>query len=389
MPLATNRSRRDAWLEIDLDAIAHNVAVIRSVVGDRVAMAPVVKADAYGHGLEAVAEMLEPMVEALCVATLDEALALRGAGISGRILLLYPVPAAGVAEAAAARLELTVMSGTDLRHLRDGVAAGTRPLPLHLAVETGMARGGIVPDAIASIAGEIETDSRFESAGLWTHLASADDASASGLQVERFEAAVKALRAAGIGVPPRHIAATDGIFAGTAPALELVRPGLATYGVLEEGLPLHAHTRAAAGELHPAMALKARAAAFSDVPIGGTVGYGGRWRATRPSRLAILPIGYGDGFARGSQPDAEVLWRGRRAPVVGVISMDAIAVDITAGPSPDPDEEFVLLGRQGDQVIGVGELARRRNTIAWEVLSGMAPRLARVYHSSAGTAPTR
>ena len=135
------------------------------------------------------------------------------------------------------------------------------------------------------------------------------------------------------------------------------------------------------------MALKARAVAFSDIGPGDSVGYGGRWRAARPSRIAILPLGYGDGYARATQPGADVLLRGRRRPVVGVISMDAVAVDVTDTPGVDGDDEFVLMGRQGDEMISVAELARRRNTITWEVLSSMAPRLARVYHQPAERGP--
>jgi alanine racemase len=123
------------------------------------------------------------------------------------------------------------------------------------------------------------------------------------------------------------------------------------------------------------------------VPTGETVGYGGTWRAERPSRVAILPLGYADGYLRGSQPGAEALVRGRRVPLAGVVSMDSLAVDVTDVPGLGPADEFVLLGRQGDELIGAGDLARRRNTIAWEVLSSMALRLDRVYHRAAGMVP--
>ena len=128
------------------------------------------------------------------------------------------------------------------------------------------------------------------------------------------------------------------------------------------------------------MSLKARPVAFSDIPVGEGVGYGSRWRAERPSRIAILPVGYADGYLRGAQPGAQALVRGRRVPLAGVISMDALAVDVTDVPGLAYDADFVLLGRQGDEAIRAGDLARARNTIAWEVLSSMAPRLARVYH---------
>jgi alanine racemase len=135
------------------------------------------------------------------------------------------------------------------------------------------------------------------------------------------------------------------------------------------------------------MTLKACPVAFSNVPVGATVGYGGTWRAERPSRVAILPLGYADGYLRGSQPGSSALVNGRRRPLVGIISMDAVAVDVTDDAAVDYGTEFVLLGRQGAETISAAELARRRNTIAWEVLSSMAQRLERVYHREAGEAP--
>ena len=377
--------RRGAWLEIDLDAMRHNIGVIRSVVG-AADVAPVVKADAYGHGVEAVGPALAPYVEALCVATLDEAIALRRR-VAGRILLLYPVPGEAVAEAVAVGVELAVMSAADLGSIRLAAARGSRPVRVHLGVETGMGRGGLLPEAVPAVAAAAAADPRIELAGLWSHLHSPEDPPSSEAQVLRFEAAVTALRQAGIPIPPRHIAASGGIFTHDEPSLDLVRPGIAVYGVLDPDLPIAPDALDAAAQLRPAMSLKARPAAFSDVPVGGTVGYGGTWRAERPTRIAVLPVGYGDGYLRSSQPGAVALVRGSRVPIVGRVSMDAVTVDVTDLPGLDYREEFVLLGRQATESISAGELARRRNTIAWEVLTGMAQRLDRVYYPLAGSPP--
>jgi alanine racemase len=375
--------RRGAWLEIDLEAIRHNIGLIGGVVGEA-AVAPVVKAEAYGHGMLAVSRAIEPVVDALCVATLDEASALRPV-VRSRILLLYPVPHAAVPEAVRQDVELPAMSVADVRAIRAAAAAAGATVRVHLAVETGMGRGGLPTEAVAEVALEAQADPAIELAGLWSHLHSPEDPPTSDGQLLRFEVATTALREAGIAVPARHIAASGGIFTGDEPALDLVRPGIATYGVLDEGLPIAPDAADAAARLRPAMALKARPVAFSDVPEGGTVGYGGTWRAQRPTRIAVLPVGYGDGYLRSTQPGAEVLVRGARAPLVGRVSMDAVTVDVTDLPGLGYEEEFVLLGRQDAAEISAGELARRRNTIAWEVLTGMAPRLARVYHPTAGT----
>ena len=376
--------RREAWLEIDLEAMRHNLTIIRSVVG-AAAVAPVVKADAYGHGLVEVGRALAPVSEALCVATLDEAITLRGL-VDGRILLLYPVPAAAAGEAIAADIELPVMSVDDLRAIRAAHRPGGSPVRVHLGVETGMGRGGLPPQAVAAVAAEVEADPVIELAGLWSHLHSPEDPPTSDAQLLRFEVATTALREARIPIPVRHIAASGGIFTHDEPSLDLVRPGIAVYGVLEHGLPIAPDAVSAAGQLLPAMALKARPVAFSDVPEGGTVGYGGTWRAPRRSRIAVLPLGYGDGYLRGVQPGASVLVRGRRVPLVGRVSMDAVTADVTDLPGITHADEFVLLGSQGPETISAGELARQRNTITWEVLTSMAPRLARVYHPVAGTA---
>ena len=377
--------RRTAWLEIDLEALRQNLSVIAELVGPAV-VAPVVKANAYGHGIEVVGPLLADVSDALCVATLDEALALRASGVGGRVIVLYAVPAPGIDAALEGDIELTLMSATDASELLARASRGAGTARAHLALETGMARGGLDAEAALAAARALHQRSDIRLVGLWTHLAAASDPDASAAQVARFERVVASIRHAGLDVPARHIASSEGIFTGAAPTYELVRPGLAIYGLLDASLDVPAHARAAAGRLRPAMALKARAVAFSDVPVGGGVGYGGLWHAARPSRVAVLPIGYADGYARPTQPGAEVLVQGRRVAVVGAISMDAIAVDVTELPGLSYADEFVLMGSQGDLEISAAELARQRNTIVWEVLSGMAARLPRVYNPSAGSA---
>jgi alanine racemase len=370
--------RREAWLDIDLAALRHNVATIRSLA-EGAAVAAVVKADAYGHGLTAVVDALADDVDAFCVATLDEALAVR-AQYAGRVLLLYPVPPAAVAEAASAGIELSVMSPADLETLRATAIVASTPVRIHLCLESGLGRGGLTATELLEVAPIAASDPRIELAGLWSHLAAAEDVDSAYQQRVRFDAAAAALAERGVALPPRHLAASGSLFAGTAEPYDLVRVGLSVYGVLDPVLPIPAARQAAAAALLPVMSLSARAVAISDIDVGDGVGYGSRWRAERPSRVAILPVGYADGYARSSQPGAEALVRGRRVPLVGIISMDSLGVDVTDIPGLSHDEPFVLLGRQGGEAISAADLARARNTIAWEVLSSMAPRLARVYH---------
>jgi alanine racemase len=377
---------RLAWLEIDLDALAGNLAVVRGLVPAATRIAAVVKGDAYGHGLTMAARTFAAAgADLLCVATLDEALALRAAGITAAVLVLFPVPAGGIAAAADAGLDIVA---TDARSAADIAAARLpqgRDLRVHLEVETGLSRGGVAVASVAEVARTLLSADGVRLAGLWSHLASADDAVFTARQREQLSRAAGSLAAAGMPVPPLHLDATGGLLFGTGETHAMVRPGLCLYGsVPDSATPWSAAGATAAAGLWPAMSLHARPIRVAEVPEGSPVGYGGLWSATRPSRVATLPVGYGDGYVRGYQPGAEALVRGRRVPLVGSIAMDAVAVDVTEIPGVDASDEFVLLGSQGGETIGATELARRRNTIPWEVLSGMAYRLPRVYDASAG-----
>jgi len=387
---------RSAWLEIDLDAIAANARAIRSILAPGVGLAPVVKADAYGHGLTVVARTLVASgVDVLCVATFDEAVVLRDAGIEHPVLVLFQPPFSALEEAAARRIDVAASDAGRLDALLDawdrirrawpgGSSGGPVPdLRLHLEVETGLERAGVAPERVPAALTAIGARAGVVVAGLWSHLASAPDRAVTADQVARFDRARDLVAAAGLRCPPRHIDASGALFAGTAPHLELVRPGLSIYGVLPTDLPVAPEVAGAAAALVPAMSLRARPLRLEDVPAGHGVGYGGRWVAPRPSRVATLPVGYGDGWGYGAA-GAEALVRGRRVRQVGTVAMDAIMVDVTDVPGVGPADEFVLLGGQGDDRITAHELARHRTTIPYEILAGMSRRLPRVYDLGAG-----
>jgi alanine racemase len=380
---------RLAWLEIDLDALAGNLRAIRGLLPRGVRLAAVIKADGYGHGLEVVARtFVAAGADLLCVASLDEALRLRGAGLEAPLLVLYTAPPQSVSTAVAARIELVAAEAAALRETLAVWRSSPRPrggppLRLHLEVETGLGRAGLRPAAIAAAAVAIMEAPETRLAGLWSHLASSHDPVASAAQAESFRAAEAALAAAGLPLPPRHRAATGALFAATAPFDEMVRPGLALYGELPAAFPIAPDRSAAAAALRPVMALKARPLRVECLEPGERVGYGGLWTAARASVVATLPVGYGDGWVRG-YAGAQALVQGRRVPLVGSVAMDAVAADVTDVPGVGLDDEFVLLGRQGDEIVTVAELARLRTTIAWEVLTAMAWRLPRVYHAGAG-----
>ena len=380
---------RMAWLEIDLDAIVANLGLLRGIVGRAVAAHPVVKADAYGHGATQVARALvDAGADGLCVATLDEALALRSGGIGGQIHVLYPVPPSGVGDAARAGLSVTIGDRASEESLLGAVARllpGSPSLGVHVEVETGLGRGGL---AIADLGGAMErlhAAPGVHPAALWTHLQAPEDVDLTAIQLASFDIAFKIVRAAGLDMP-RHVAASAGILTGIVPAFDGIRPGLAVYGLVPDELEAGSPGALAGAALRPAMSLHARPVRDADLPSGWGISYGPAFRTERPSRIATLPFGYGDGWSRALSNRAEALVRGVRVPLVGRVAMDATMVDVTDVPGPpvDSSDAFVLIGSQGDERISVADVARLRTTNAWEVVTAMARRVPRVYHSRSG-----
>jgi alanine racemase len=378
--------RRLAWIEVDLSILEANARLIRGLLPTPTRLGIVVKAGGYGHGLVASARSAAAGgADLLLVATLDEALALRAAGVDLPVLVLYPVPRDAVLEAVRAGIGLTAADPASLRDLVVALRVrGARPTArppgparIHLAVDTGMTRGGFQPERALQAAARLAGTPGIELAGVWSHLASPELPEAVAAQLSRFECARRDLAAAGLDAPA-HLAASGGLF-GTAPPFDLVRVGLAFYGLLPPGLEVAPGARHVAGALRPALALKARAVSVADVAEGTEVGYGGTWRASRPSTIATLPVGYADGWSRLYSPGASVLAGGRRVPVVGRVSSDAFAVDVTDAMPLPRDAELVLLGEQGSERIDVAELATLRRSIPWEVLDTLGDRLARVF----------
>lgn len=371
---------RRAWIEIDAEALAHNGRVIRRAVPQEARVGILVKADGYGHGmLTAARAALAGGADALMVATLDEGLALRAAGIEAPTLVVYPIAPDGVDAAVAAGLELTIGDRDGAARLLDAwrgarVPGTGRRLRIHVEVDTGMGRGGVVPDRLLAVLDALDATPGVEVVGIWSHLAAGMDRVVSAEQVARYEATLTAIAATGRPRPLRHIAATEGVFVGTAPAYDMVRVGLAFYGALGVDVEPAPAMAALAAELRSAMTVLAQPVRVEDVPAGATVGYGREWTATRPSRIATLPIGYADGWSRRSWPGASALVRGRRVPLIGRVSMDSVCADVTDVDGVTADEPFVLLGRQGDEHITPNEVARIRGSIPNEVFCSLGPR---------------
>ncbi len=381
---------RLAWLELDLDALAANLAALRSLAGGA-PVHPVVKGDAYGHGAIPIADALERAgADGLSVATLDEALELRDAGIGIPIRVLYPIPASLASEAAAGGVAVTAGDRAALDELLPAVgrgdpAPGARPLLVEIEVETGLGRGGAPPADVAAMIAAIDATSRTRLVGIWTHLQASDDAAITARQLERFEDATSAPARGTDPSPVRHVAASGGLLTGVA-GFGGVRPGLSIYGIVPDELADHDLRPPGRSGFRPVMSVHARPVRVADLPAGHGVSYGPTFTTSRPSRIATLPLGYGDGIARALANRGEALVRGQRVPLVGNVTMDAVMADVTDVPGRpvDRDDEFVLLGSQGEERISAADLARLRTTNTWEVVVQMSARMPRVYHAAAG-----
>jgi alanine racemase len=329
------------------------------------------------------------------VASLDEAIALREAGIDRPILVLYPIPPALAGEARTRGIAVTAGDPRLLVELLDAVGgdASAPPLAVHLEVETGLGRGGFLGAALLEAARQVAGAPGLRLAGAWTHFQAPEDAPRTAAQVDAFERATAELAAGGIELPKRHVAASGGLLLGDVLGLDGVRPGLAVYGLLpDELLASEAPTVVApAARLRPVLSLLARPVRVADLPEGWGIGYGPSFTTTRPSRIATLPIGYGDGWPRALSNRAEALARGVRVPLVGNVAMDAVMADVTDVPGPPVTvaDELVLLGEQGRERITAADLAAARGTNSWEVVTGLAARLPRVYHAASVPRETR
>jgi len=367
--------------DIDLDALAHNLHGIRERVGRRTKLMLVAKADAYGHGAVAICHhAVRCGVEALGVGTAAEALELRQAGLRVPILVLGTIVDEEVVAALIHDVQIGLHS-TDRQQMLQRAARrlGVRAR-VHLNVDTGMGRLGVRPERAVELLRRIRGASHLELAGVMTHVSAVDGARApeTALQLRRFEDVLRDARAEELLSGWVHVANSACIFTGLAPVYDAVRPGISAYGILPEAVP-------GADQLRPVMALRSQVVFLKDLPDGAPVGYGSTWRARGTARIATLPLGYNDGVSWRLGNRGEVLVRGRRAPIVGRVSMDYTTIDVTRIPGVRVGDTVTLVGRDGDDEITVNECARRADTVPYEITCSVGRRVARVYRG--GDAP--
>ena len=363
---------RPTWAEVDLGALASNLRRLRARVGPRVKTMLVVKGNAYGHGAVATARAVQESRAAqwLGVSSVEEGIALREAGIRLPILVLGSLyPFESFLAAVEYGLTPTVASLEGAQRLREAAARVGRTVACHLKLDTGMGRIGMGwPSGLRVV----EALSRGDGAalgGVYTHFAKAEsDPETTRLQLERFEAALGDIARAGIRVPLRHAANSAGALKHPAARLDMIRPGLAAYGLFAQAGP----------GFRTVLSLKTKVVFIKNVRAGTPVSYGGTFKTRRASRIATLPVGYADGYPRALSNKAAVLIGGRRCPVVGTITMDMMMVDATALPEAHVGDEAVLIGSQGRETVGAAELASLCGTIPYEIVTGLSSRVPRV-----------
>ena len=379
--METARVIRSTVARIDLDALAHNFRTIRAFLATSRAGQPgpgvigVVKANAYGHGAAAVALALEQAgADMVACADIEEAIGLREAGVRCRVLVFGALSLSALDGIFEHDLTPTLSSPMAARAVQSAAERRGVRVRCHLKIDTGMNRLGFRHDNLDRTMPAIAAAANLEIEAVYTHFATADSPGDEWFarQQARFDAA--RARLAAYQIRPRLVHAANSAATLSAPGtwFDLVRPGLLIYGVSPDGLA-HGLT------LKPVMSLHSRVVAVKGVRRGEIAGYGARFTADRPTTIAIVPAGYADGLDARLAGRGHVLVRGCRQPIVGSVCMDMILVDVT-GTEVEPGDAVAIIGQQGDQSIGVAEMARAIGTIPYELLCRVGTRIERVYN---------
>ena len=368
-----------SWVEVDRAALLHNVRAFRRLIGDHT-FAAVVKGNAYGHDMAAVARVIEPEVDWFSVNSLDEALGLRRAGCTLPVLIMGATMPNRFDEVVAGGFRQVVFNCEAAAALAEAAARAGTPTAVHLEIETGTNRLGARPEESVRLAAFIRERPSLHLEGVYTHYANVEDtldSSYAEQQLQRFEQALAAIEAQA-PVPIKHSAATAATILYPRTHFNLVRVGIGLYGLWPSSTTHEAAVLAETGlELAPVLSWKTRVVHLNDVPMGETVGYGCTYYVSQPRRIALLPIGYYEGLDRslsshGPDAVAHVLVRGCPAPIVGRVSMNMTMVDVTRIPGVRVGDEVVVIGRQGEQQVSAEDMALALDTINYEVVTSIS-----------------
>jgi alanine racemase len=369
---------RPAWLEIDLGKLRRNVQLIRRELAPGVRLLAVVKDEAYGHGALEVARIaVEEGAWGFGLSTLEEAMVLRDGGITAPLLLLGERQEAELEWCVAHDLTVCINEPHNVRALARIAASHGKRVPVHVKIHTGMSRYGVRWDEAVPLIAQVAAEKALFLQGVMTHFSQSDetDKTFANLQFSRFNEVLSDMQAQNLSVKLRHTCNSGGLLDLPQAHLEMVRPGILMYGIFPSLV-----CRKIEG-IQPVMSVKAKIAAIQKLKPGEVVGYGMRYTAASERRIAIIPIGYGDGFPR-VRNEGGVLIHGQTAPLIGGIAMDALMVDITDIPQAQMWDEAVIMGRQGEKEITARDIAKLKNSVTYDVLTAWRLRMRRKHVDS-------
>ena len=380
-----NTDNLNTWIEISEEAFASNLDFFKKIIPEKTELAVVVKANAYGHGLKEIAELAEKNgIQSYCVHTLEEALLLRKRGKNYNILIMGPVPSERLPEAVENSFRLVVYDPDVLSALNRITGNMDQSVFIHMKLETGTYRQGINPDDVELFLEKLKKTSHIFLEGVYTHFANIEDTTDHSYalsQLQRFKDITTHIQQAYPNIK-KHTACSAAALLFSETHFDMVRLGISMYGLWpsRETYVSYKINHSQNGEdvLRPILSWKARVGQVKSVPANQFIGYGCSYQTTRTTQLAVLPIGYADGYSRSLSNQAFVLLHGRRAPVRGRICMNLIMVDITDIPDVRPGDEAVLIGKQGTGIITVDHLASLAGTINYEFithLNSLIPRI--------------
>ncbi|MCB2180573.1 MAG: alanine racemase [Desulfobulbaceae bacterium] len=365
------------WIEIDLAALKSNCRFLRSRAGEKTELLAVVKSEAYGHGMEEVACCLhDEGIRAFGVSAVSEGVRLRRKGISGLIVVFLWGGRDLLADVVEHDLQPVVFAKEQLLQISEAAVCGGSKIGVHIKVDTGMGRLGMLPDELPAFLHLVTETPGVYPAGIMSHppLADGESTQFAEDQNQLFKSILDAVCGDEDSVPLAHIANSAALLRFPDMHWDMVRPGIAIYGCRPLAGGLFADA-----ELAPVMSFKTRVLQVKDVPVGFGVSYGHTFTTSRPSRLAVLPVGYSNGYSRSLSNRVDVLLHGRRAPQVGRICMNVTVVDVTDLEQVRAGDEVVLMGRQGDEEISVDEIAALMGTINYEVVCLLGNNNPRIY----------
>lgn len=365
---------RPTWVEIDTANLRHNLDEVRRIVGARPNILVPVKADAYGHGIIEISRALERWgVNYLGVSSVDEGMEVREAGVKLPVLIMGAIMEDDVAPCVENDITITLASKELLRKAVSFAKEKDIKLKAHIKIDTGMGRLGVWHTDGGKFIESVAKNRNIEIEGIYTHFPSADtDGEFTKNQIRNFKSLLKALKEKGIRPKYAHAANSTGIMGFEEAHFNLVRPGIMVYG-------LYPDVAERVMTLKPVLTFKTKIAYLKEVPAGRPISYGGTHVTTKRTKVATLPVGYGDGYMRHLSNKGEVLIGGRRVPVIGRVSMDHTMVDVGHIENPKVGDEVVLIGAQGNEAIGAEELAQRCGTISYEIVCAISKRVPRLY----------